>query len=156
MEFKDQYKHPLWQKKRLEALEFADYCCECCQSMDSQLHVHHKRYIKGRLIWEYALDELDVLCHECHEEAHRAIEQLRFVQSLIPSNRIADAALVLAGWITYTTGEESSIPCSNPDAFYAGRLAGYGEAELGGMLCDMATEIRPDITEKFIREGGEK
>lgn len=74
--WKDQYKHPLWQKKRLEALEAAGFECGDCGANEAQLHVHHRRYVKGRLIWEYALDELDVLCASCHEVAHEKKDAL--------------------------------------------------------------------------------
>lgn len=69
--WKDQYKHPLWQKKRLARLEIANWKCECCDSEEKQLHVHHKAYRKGALIWEYTDDELEVLCEGCHERAHQ-------------------------------------------------------------------------------------
>lgn len=75
--WKDQYKHPLWQKKRLEALEVAGFSCEHCDDSESQLHVHHKQYFKGRRIWEYELSELSVLCEACHEEAHQLNDKLK-------------------------------------------------------------------------------
>lgn len=31
MDFKEQYKHPAWQKKRLEALNAADFSCANAQ-----------------------------------------------------------------------------------------------------------------------------
>lgn len=66
MDFKDQYKHPMWQKKRLEALNDAGFMCQRCCGDEEQLHVHHKVYVKGRKIWEYAISELSVLCESCH------------------------------------------------------------------------------------------
>lgn len=34
------------------------------------LHIHHTYYIHGDLAWEYPLDSLKTLCHECHFELH--------------------------------------------------------------------------------------
>ena len=70
MEWKDQYKHQMWQKKRLEALSAAEFMCQRCCDSEGQLHVHHKHYVKGRKIWEYATKELSVLCEGCHAETH--------------------------------------------------------------------------------------
>ena len=70
MEWKYQYKHPMWQKKRLEVLDSANYQCERCFDDESQLHVHHKHYIKGRKIWEYEATELAALCSSCHDQIH--------------------------------------------------------------------------------------
>lgn len=74
--WKDQYKHPNWQKKRLEALDAAGFECDDCGTKEDQLHVHHRRYVKGRMIWEYTLDELEVLCADCHETAHKKKDAL--------------------------------------------------------------------------------
>lgn len=70
MDFKDQYKHPLWQKKRLDVLSEHGFFCSSCESEEKQLHVHHKRYVKGRRIWEYNNEEFLVLCNDCHESVH--------------------------------------------------------------------------------------
>ena len=71
MTYKEQLQHPNWQRKRLEALEAAGFSCEQCGDRETMLHVHHKRYVKGRKAWEYELTELDVLCAPCHESEHR-------------------------------------------------------------------------------------
>lgn len=75
--------HPLWQKKRLEILQRADFTCEDCSSKDKTLHVHHTYYEKGFKPWEYPDDSLRCLCEDCHEQAqdvmtmlHRAIGKL--------------------------------------------------------------------------------
>ena len=74
--FAAQYKNPLWQKKRLEAMDDAGFECQNCGSQEKQLHVHHRRYVKGRKVWEYDNTELDVLCDACHEKTHKNKEQL--------------------------------------------------------------------------------
>ena len=68
--YRDQLRDPRWQKKRLEALEKAYWECENCGDKTTMLHVHHKRYVKGCMAWEYELDQLVVLCEPCHEGEH--------------------------------------------------------------------------------------
>lgn len=70
MTYSEQLRHPYWQRKRLEALQAADFACSGCGRKEKTLHVHHKRYVKGRLAWEYSLAELEVLCADCHEDEH--------------------------------------------------------------------------------------
>lgn len=76
MEFKEQYKHPMWQKRRLEVLGKSDFMCQECGDEEKQLHVHHRQYFKGRMVWEYSDDELICLCGPCHEAAHAKKDQL--------------------------------------------------------------------------------
>jgi hypothetical protein len=71
VDYSEQYKSPLWQKKRLEILERDEFRCTSCKSEDKQLHVHHKEYIKGRSVWDYDNSYLITLCDECHELIHQ-------------------------------------------------------------------------------------
>lgn len=64
----DEYKHPQWQKKRLEALEHYGFQCQKCMSVKKTLHVHHKTYQKGKKIWECDISNLNVVCEDCHKE----------------------------------------------------------------------------------------
>jgi len=67
MAYADLLKDPRWQRARLEALNAADWECSSCGERTKTLHVHHKRYVWGRKPWEYTIDELAVLCVDCHE-----------------------------------------------------------------------------------------
>lgn len=62
------YKHPKWQKKRLELLQMADFACEDCGAADETLEVHHKHYIKGKKPWEYDDIAYEVVCTGCHKK----------------------------------------------------------------------------------------
>lgn len=43
------------------------YSCERCRLYASQLHVHHKTYVRlGKEHWS----DLEVLCEYCHQEHH--------------------------------------------------------------------------------------
>jgi hypothetical protein len=67
--FWEKYKHPLWQKKRLEILDRAGFRCEGCQATEEELHVHHSYYAKDKEPWEYPNESLHALCHKCHGSA---------------------------------------------------------------------------------------
>lgn len=41
--------------------------------MESQLHVHHQYYAKGKNPWEYPDDCFIVLCENCHQIVHKEI-----------------------------------------------------------------------------------
>jgi hypothetical protein len=69
MSYSDLLKDPRWQRKRLEVLEAAGWACERCDRDDLEMHVHHPRYVRGRMPWEYEIDELEALCKPCHDDA---------------------------------------------------------------------------------------
>lgn len=103
MSYGEQLKHPFWQRKRLEVLNAAEFHCENCGDGESTLHVHHKRYVKGRMAWEYEAHELAALCDGCHQEAHRITELI----GLLLANTDPDGPwslngclTLLAGWLT--------------------------------------------------------
>lgn len=68
--YSQQLADPRWQRRRLQILELAGWECNDCGNGALQLHVHHPRYIKGRMAWEYEDDELQVLCVDCHKAHH--------------------------------------------------------------------------------------
>jgi hypothetical protein len=74
--YREQWKDPRWQKKRLEAMQEAQWECEKCGDKGTTLNVHHRRYVKGRMVWEYELAELAVLCEPCHLDEHADRELL--------------------------------------------------------------------------------
>lgn len=76
MSYAEQLQHPNWQRKRLEVLDRAGYECASCGSKDKMLHVHHKRYIKGRMAWDYDEGNFEVLCKDCHKDDHDLRELL--------------------------------------------------------------------------------
>lgn len=101
--FAAQYKNPMWQKKRLEALDEAGFECQNCGSEDDQLHVHHKSYIKGRRIWDYGLHELFVLCDKCHKIIHKQHDDLK--QLLSFDSDIGHILSLVAGLIEASVDE---------------------------------------------------
>ena len=94
-----QYKHPNWQRKRLEAMEAAQFSCEDCGDTETTLNVHHQRYVKGRMIWEYELHELMVLCEPCHQTQHQDKELLHQVLQYAGTAGVRQAACLLGGYL---------------------------------------------------------
>lgn len=41
------------------------HSCRLCGEKNTQLDVHHIRYIDGRMAWEYDDGDLVTLCHKC-------------------------------------------------------------------------------------------
>lgn len=68
--WKDQYLHPNWQKMRLYILNRDGWTCINCRAVHQQLHVHHIKYLRGKLIWEVPTWYLVSLCDICHSEEH--------------------------------------------------------------------------------------
>lgn len=69
-EWLELYKHPLWQKKRLEIMEYAEFQCQGCGTKDLTLHVHHARYKPGKKPWQYPNGWLTCMCEVCHGRLH--------------------------------------------------------------------------------------
>lgn len=118
----EKLKDPQWQKKRLEALQRADFACELCGDSENTLHVHHKEYFKGRDPWEYDLDQLAVLCEACHAEQHSEDDRLKLICSRLhmdgPMSR-GDIADLIEGYV----GCPRSGSISSPSAYFAGVVA---------------------------------
>ncbi len=64
------YKHPNWQKKRLEILSRDNFKCLGCDDGNKTLNVHHRIYITGREPWDYHESLLATLCEDCHKDIH--------------------------------------------------------------------------------------
>lgn len=99
MSYGEQLKHPNWQRKRLEVLDSAKWACVACGDGESTLHVHHKRYVKGRMAWEYEAHELQALCEECHSGLHEHRELLDRLLMLGEGDVYTIAIGLLAGYL---------------------------------------------------------
>jgi hypothetical protein len=67
MNYSDKLKDPRWQKKRLEILNRDKWTCQICFDTEKTLHVHHRRYLRGREPWDIPNECLVTLCESCHE-----------------------------------------------------------------------------------------
>jgi len=67
-EYSELLRNPFWQKRRNEILERDQYTCQCCNDQLTNLQVHHKYYISGKMPWEYPDEALITVCELCHEK----------------------------------------------------------------------------------------
>lgn len=65
-EYREYFKDPRWQKKRLEILNRDEFMCQRCYGTETELHIHHRLYKQNKKPWEYDNDLLLTLCKDCH------------------------------------------------------------------------------------------
>jgi hypothetical protein len=66
MPYPDYLRTPEWAERRRGALRRAGHACETC-SAQGRLHVHHRTYERRG---EERVDDLAVLCEDCHLAVH--------------------------------------------------------------------------------------
>lgn len=69
-DYSELLKHPMWQKRRLEIMNIAEFKCQMCLVGNSTLHVHHLSYKRGNKPWEYPDENFACLCEKCHNDLH--------------------------------------------------------------------------------------
>lgn len=92
----EKLRDPRWQRKRLEVMQRARFACERCDAADSTLNVHHKLYRKNANPWDYADEELECLCEQCHEERHH--QRQRLDEAIVRLSEVGFDAELLAGF----------------------------------------------------------
>jgi len=154
MTYAEQLKHPKWQRKRLTLLDAAGWTCQLCSATESTLHVHHKRYVKGRRAWEYEDRELMVLCEACHDEQHRLQDLL---DEMVATAGGEDCLRMVVGLVGGFLATNSSIDeglCISavracPSMFIfgvAGAAASLScEPRVAAFVQETATEIAPSM-----------
>lgn len=117
--FSEQYKHPNWQKKRLEILERDQFTCQRCGDTESTLHVHHTYYGSNLKLWEYGDRGLITLCEECHEKVHGISQSIKhMVTELLNKYRDGDDIDRL-----YIAHKAFVIACLDVDGDYIKRIS---------------------------------
>jgi 5-methylcytosine-specific restriction endonuclease McrA len=79
--YSDLLKDPRWQKKRLEIMSRDKFICKKCGDTKTQLHVHHKEYIKDTDPWDYKNSFLITVCEDCHKainEVKKECPEIKF------------------------------------------------------------------------------
>ena len=76
LDWKEQYQHPHWQRKKHAILNRDDYSCRICGETEVQLDVHHLYYEKDGHIWDVDDDGLVTLCKNCHKKIHDGLSKL--------------------------------------------------------------------------------
>jgi len=137
--YAQQLAHPLWQRRRLEMLDAADWKCSCCNAADQQLHVHHRQYFKSRSAWEYSNAELQVLCKDCHERLHVVDEQIKSILCRVPPDEVL---ALLAGFYGGISGEQfDETYRANPTIYEAGSVASCIRQDRPALLSAIYTLI---------------
>ena len=141
MTYREQLMHPNWQKLRLEKLNAAEWSCQLCGDADTTLHVHHKRYIKGRLAWEYPDENFEVLCDPCHQSAHAAMDELTAILADAEggSQGLPTIIALVRGYLDATCSLGLRLPEIDIDYSIAGR------AYMAGLIA-ACTENLPHST----------
>lgn len=142
--YAEQLRHPNWQRRRLERLNASEFMCQSCLCEDKTLHVHHRRYVRGRMAWEYEDGDLQVLCEDCHSEEHGMRSQIDQLLTLMPSRT---ALALLSGYLAETLGEHApgyvhDAFADNPLGCEAGALAGAAELLSIYEITDALNEMR--------------
>jgi hypothetical protein len=64
--YSEQLKDPRWQRKRIEIMQRDNFGCQLCGDTQTELHIHHKKYLKNKLAFEYDNTHLITYCKHCH------------------------------------------------------------------------------------------
>lgn len=100
MKYADQLKKPQWQKKRLDILNRDGFTCKACGDKETTLHVHHFKYQKGKLPWEYPDTNFITLCESCHEEEELFVKLQH--EGFIKISRYSDFSIRRMWHISFT------------------------------------------------------
>jgi hypothetical protein len=109
MDYKKQYTHPEWQKKRLQILERDNFTCQTCLNDNEVLHVHHKFYIPNKLIWDYNDEWFITLCGTCHENAHSVFDGVKNVMVSMNFKSLLEIQFLVYKRIQYKEITEEEI-----------------------------------------------
>lgn len=79
MTYSEKLKDPRWQKRRLEILQRDGFQCQFgygnCPP-ETELHIHHRRYIRGKDPWDYHESDLVTVCADCHKSITNLKERI--------------------------------------------------------------------------------
>ena len=125
MPYGEQLRHPNWQRRRLEIMESAGFACQSCGDTQTTLNVHHRLYVKGRMVWDYSDHELECLCESCHRIAHGNREFLDRLMSC-GAGRVEAAIGLLGGALAATmdldVGDEDEAKRIGGEWFLSGAM----------------------------------
>lgn len=151
MTYQEQLQHPNWQRRRLDMLNLHGFECANCGDKEKMLHVHHKKYVKGRMAWEYSDDELEVLCKDCHADEH---ENKALLDRLLAGTNVSLPSVIglVAGYMDIgLMGDsvediERARALGGP-AFVAGQIGGLLEPadwpQVGGFAESVRKHVNP-------------
>lgn len=68
---------PEWNTFRNAVFANKEKACQVCRRTDKVLQVHHIFYEQDRKPWEYEMDEVMLLCEDCHRGMHEQLKNFR-------------------------------------------------------------------------------
>jgi len=111
-----------------------EFRCQVCFAGELTLHIHHKRYLKGRKVWEYDLADLVTVCESCHDSLHQQRDEARDILAALPVDgpaSLGDCIGLIAGWaLAHRRIGTERVPEDRPFTVTAGQVAAFVE-ELG-------------------------
>jgi len=158
MTYQEQLQHPNWQRRRLEVLNLYGFECGNCGDKEKMLHVHHKKYVKGRMAWEYSDEELEVLCKDCHADEHENKALLeRLIENM--SGGLPYAIGLLAGYMDVSMDvaneeDERRAKALGGPTYVSGQIAGLLECADWPTVGKFAESVRKHpnpAEEQFIK-----
>lgn len=112
--YAEKLRDPRWQRRRLEILNRSNFTCEACGAHDQTLNVHHRLYRKGADPWDYADNELQALCEECHEALHAISDVLKSALAHLNAGELEQALGYARGIVARREIEPSDADPSMP------------------------------------------
>ncbi len=128
MNYSEQLKSPMWQKKRLEIMQRDNFTCQDCGDTESQLQVHHKAYVFGNKVWEYENSDLITLCEDCHYSISdlKKVIKARIDCQFVSSDQLNYIDKILSGLSKMDLGEISQIAKDIDSNFELNNIESYG------------------------------
>lgn len=104
-------KSPEWQKKRLEVLTRDNFTCQSCGDEETQLHVHHKRYVYNNKPWEYNLNDYLTLCSGCHESVTLVKKEVKSIidDFFNDTDSLSELKLLISHLVYFSPAELNDI-----------------------------------------------
>lgn len=102
--YAEMLRRPEWQKKRLRAMEAAQFACQECFADDKTLNVHHRYYLKNAKPWEYPDDALVCLCEGCHGRRHELTDEAKRLLGFLSSSSLEHALGYIKGLVLRAVG----------------------------------------------------
>ena len=141
----EKLKDPRWQRKRLEIMQRDGFACLSCGDDKSQLAVHHRYYLAGRMPWEYPSWCFRTLCGRCHNGEHSmeaAREEHEPSETFIPNQD--DFEMV---WEFLGGGKPSEHMLWDVGAEIGMIASAVGHWKAMGLVMAALTEIRKELAQ---------
>jgi len=147
----EKLKDPRWQRKRLEAMEAAEFTCELCGDSESTLNVHHKSYLKGRDPWEYSIGQLSVLCERCHKDHHSQESFIKVITSFVSPEDEYEAGSLISGYLgldpNMTIFNDENV---DDDEYQTTPSADHELYQIGILAAYFYKTFNPDVIQKLL------